>query len=77
MRVSEGGHRIPYDVVERRYFRGIANLFKIYIPLSNEWAVFENSASTPVLIAESINKQIAITNDYFWMKLNSIIEQNG
>ena len=26
-RVSKGGHNIPPDVIERRYFRGIKNLF--------------------------------------------------
>ena len=43
MRVSEGGHHIPNDVVERRYFRGIENLFKIYIPLSTSWTIYNNS----------------------------------
>ena len=43
MRVSEGGHHIPKDVIARRYKRGIANLFKIYLPLSSEWIIFDNS----------------------------------
>lgn len=43
MRVSEGGHHIPKDVIARRYIRGIANLFKIYLPLSSEWIIFDNS----------------------------------
>ena len=29
IRVSEGGHNIPDDVIARRYSRGIENLFKI------------------------------------------------
>ena len=37
VRVSEGGHNIPNDVIARRYKRGIENLFKIYIPLCSEW----------------------------------------
>lgn len=43
VRVSEGGHHIPKDVIARRYKRGIANLFKIYLPLSSEWIIFDNS----------------------------------
>jgi predicted ABC-type ATPase len=33
IRVSEGGHNIPKEVIIRRYSRGILNLFKIYLPL--------------------------------------------
>ena len=43
VRVSEGGHNIPNDVIARRYKRGIENLFKIYIPLCSEWILFDNS----------------------------------
>ena len=43
IRVSEGGHNIPNDVIARRYKRGIQNLFKIYIPLCSEWILFDNS----------------------------------
>ena len=43
LRVSEGGHDIPNDVIARRYKRGIENLFKIYIPLCSEWIFFDNS----------------------------------
>ena len=43
IRVSEGGHHIPKDVIERRYKRGIENLFNIYISLSSEWFIFDNS----------------------------------
>jgi predicted ABC-type ATPase len=35
IRVSEGGHNIPEDVIERRYIRGIKNLFNIYLPIVN------------------------------------------
>ena len=54
MRVSEGGHHIPNDVVERRYLRGIANLFKIYIPLSTSWAVYNNSNKKPTIVANGL-----------------------
>ena len=32
-RVLEGGHNIPTDVIERRYKRGINNLFQIYLDI--------------------------------------------
>jgi predicted ABC-type ATPase len=43
MRVAEGGQYIPSDFFERRYSSGIENLFKIHIPLCNEWLLFDNS----------------------------------
>lgn len=37
-RVIEGGHNIPEDVIERRYLKGIYNLFDIYLP-TNRWSI--------------------------------------
>lgn len=42
-RVTEGGHNIPKDVIIRRYERGIINLFDIYMPLVDEYRIFDNS----------------------------------
>lgn len=42
-RVIEGGHNIPKDVIIRRYERGIINLFDIYMPLVDEYRIFDNS----------------------------------
>ena len=73
VRVSEGGHNIPTDVITRRYSRGIENLFKIYITLCDDWAVFDNSDETPELIAEGINSETIITKDESWNLLKSKI----
>lgn len=37
-RVSEGGHNIPKEVIIRRYYSGLKNLFEIFIPIVNYWA---------------------------------------
>ncbi len=72
IRVSEGGHNIPVDVISRRYFRGIENLFKIYLPLCNEWAVFDNSDGQPQMLAQGIKSEIDIIDPENWklFKLN-------
>jgi predicted ABC-type ATPase len=74
IRVSEGGHNIPKDVIVRRYSRGIQNLFKIYIPLCNEWAVFDNSDGAPIMIAQGIKSKVDIVQIENWnlFKANSI-----
>ena len=74
IRVSEGGHHIPADVIARRYSRGIENLFKIYIPLCDHWAVFDNADETPDMIAEGIEKQTTVVQDETWQLLKSKYE---
>jgi len=51
-RVKEGGHNIPEDVIERRYIKGIKNLFEIYIPIVDQVLIFDNSKGKHKLIAE-------------------------
>jgi predicted ABC-type ATPase len=55
MRVLEGGHNIEPDVIERRYIRGIKNLFDIYLPIIDGALIFDNSKEDTELIA---NKKI-------------------
>ena len=43
MRVNEGGHFIPTDVIERRYYAGLKNLFELYLPICDIAIVYDNS----------------------------------
>lgn len=51
-RVSKGGHHIPADVIQRRYYRGIYNLYNLYMPVCDEWTLIDNMDLTPKLIAK-------------------------
>ena len=51
-RVREGGHNIPENVIKRRYVAGINNLFKIFIPIVDNWLIADNSAVPRTLVAE-------------------------
>lgn len=42
-RVSQGGHFIPDDVVQRRFHQGLHNFHHIYKPLVDEWVHFSNN----------------------------------
>jgi predicted ABC-type ATPase len=42
-RVQEGGHNIPPEVIERRYYRGIENLQNLYIPICTNWMIVSNT----------------------------------
>jgi predicted ABC-type ATPase len=56
-RVESGGHNISEDVIVRRYYRGQKNLVKFYLPLCDNWIIYDNSSLTTQLIAEKEFKQ--------------------
>ena len=51
-RVKEGGHFIADEIVKRRYYRGIRNLMKKFIPVCDDWLVIDNSRNPYTFIAE-------------------------
>jgi predicted ABC-type ATPase len=52
MRYANGGHNIDENVIRRRYFAGLHNLFLLYLPLCNFWMMINNSVTPSQLIAE-------------------------
>lgn len=72
-RVANGGHDIPEDVVRRRYKKGLENLLKLYMPVVDNWMLYNNSGTFPELIAErSTISGILIVNQDIWQMLNRI-----
>ena len=57
IRVIEGGHNIPKDVIERRYLKGIYNLFDIYLPILDGALIFDNSFGKHELIAQKLSEE--------------------
>jgi predicted ABC-type ATPase len=51
-RVSEGGHNIETDVIERRYKAGIKNLFRLYCNRVDSLLIYDSSKAESELIAE-------------------------
>ncbi len=50
-RVANGGHNIPTDVIERRYYLGIRNLFRLFMNEVDVWVLYDNSYNKGELIA--------------------------
>ncbi len=50
-RVSEGGHNIPRNTVFRRRLRCFENFWHLYRPLADAWYLFNNSGTSPRLVA--------------------------
>ncbi len=62
-RVRKGGHNIPLDVIHTRYYRGVYNLFNIYMPIVDSWIIADNSHLPREIIAEGgIGKDNIIYN---------------
>ena len=74
-RVKEGGHNIPKDVIYRRYFAGIKNLFEIYMPIVDYWVIYDNITSPPQKIGYGMKNNIIITDTYKYNKIKSLWEQ--
>lgn len=72
-RVLEGGHNIPISVVERRYFRGIDNLFKLYFDEIDYLLILDNTGPNPELIAEK-EIDLEVLNIYKFEAIKSQIK---
>jgi predicted ABC-type ATPase len=72
-RVSRGGHRIPADVVARRYSAGIRNMRDIYLPLADAAFVHDNSDGDGILIAERRGTTPLVVHDAKrWMQIENV-----
>jgi len=56
-RVSEGRHDVPEGVVRRRFHAGRRSFEAIYRRWVDEWAVYDNSGSAPILMAQGTNDE--------------------
>jgi len=52
LRAASGGHSIPLDVIRRRFTRGLANFFELYLPIADAWRFYDAATSPPNVIAK-------------------------
>ena len=71
-RVKTGGHNIPSDVIERRYIKGIKNLFQLFMPICDFWAIADNSDNILLEVAKKEEFENVIKIPQLWRR---IIEQ--
>jgi predicted ABC-type ATPase len=73
IRVLEGGHNIAPEIIERRYYKGIKNLFEIYLPIVDGALIFDNSIGKHILLAQkTIDGQLNIIDK---IKFNELKNQ--
>ena len=73
LRVSLGGHHVPSNVVQRRFGRSLSNFFTLYLPLADEWTLFDNSQKgKPKRAAAHLLAKLTITEITTWQKLQKL-----
>lgn len=55
LRVSQGGHNIPEQVIRRRFDAGLACFESIYKPAVTNWFLYDNQHRQPMLLAQGAN----------------------
>jgi predicted ABC-type ATPase len=77
IRVEEGGHNINPEIIQRRYYKGIHNLFDIYLPIIDGALIFDNSAGKHELLAEKkIDGLLTIFNEQTFKLMKSYYDNH-
>jgi predicted ABC-type ATPase len=75
IRVLSGGHHVEDEIVERRYARGLQNLFAIYVSMVDMVLIFDNSEGCSELIAKkSIDSDIIVINPNKFQILQNYVQ---
>lgn len=53
-RVASGGHNIPKNVIHRRYWLGLKNLFEIFSSIVDSWSLYDNSEDAKPIVKNGI-----------------------
>ena len=61
---------MPGNIVHRRFNRGLPNLFNLYRPLLDLWAIFDNSTDHPVMIACEEDGDLEIIDAVLFLEIS-------
>jgi len=75
LRVQRGGHAVPADVVERRFFRGLA-LLSLYIDAVDRAAIWDVS-TRPRAIAQKVGGLLTVLDGDAWDRLSDLSGATG
>lgn len=73
-RVAQGGHRIPADVVRRRYDAGLRNLARLYRPVFDEWHLYDGQQMPPKLVAQQVQDTLDQIEETLYRKISLQLE---
>jgi len=80
LRVKLGGHDVPAEDVVRRYERSLRHLLEDYLPLADEWGVWDNRNPPPQEIATNASHTLTALRELLFstkvMDKNPVIPSN-
>lgn len=65
LRVGLGGHHVPDEDVERRFSRSHRHFLEDYLPLADEWHLWDNTQPPSVAIANSLQDSPEAARQWF------------
>lgn len=68
-RVREGGHGIPPETIRRRYYAGLANFLRLYLPLADEAEIYDNSSRQVRIAMRVEGRALRVLDPRRWAKL--------
>ena len=72
--MAAGGHNIPEDVIERRYYTGLKYLFDSYISLCDRWVLADNSKIPFTVVAEGTEALTFIKDNEKYRRIQNILK---
>jgi predicted ABC-type ATPase len=70
-RVRKGGHSVPVADIRRRYTRSLRNLVNHYLPVADEWTIFDNSGREPHLVADGAGGHTRVMDETLYHQIQS------
>ncbi len=69
-RVGQGGHSIPTEVIQRRFYAGLFNMRNLYLLLADDAEIYDNSDWQRLLIAEKhAGQPLLIHDSELWRRI--------
>ena len=65
-RTKHGGHDVPTDAIRRRFPRVFRNLVDLYLPLANEWSLWDSSERSAKVLADHTEYVISSLREFFF-----------
>ncbi len=63
LRVLTGGHNVPEDDIRRRYERSVRHFLEDYLPLADEWGLWDNAHVPALQIADNSSHTLQQVRD--------------
>lgn len=64
-RTKQGGHDVPADAIRRRFPRIFRNLVDLYLPMVDEWKIWDSSEPPPKQLANHKSHVISTLAEFF------------